>query len=66
MRPTGTVRDIVVGATVRFRSRAYADGLPPARDDIRRGKIVYINRKNRYFRVAYDCNGQTMHTCFKF
>lgn len=30
------------------------------------GRIVYINREHRYFRVEAEVNGYLLHECFKF
>lgn len=30
------------------------------------GRIVYINRDHRYFRVEAEVNGYLLHECFKF
>lgn len=30
------------------------------------GRIVYINREHRYFRVKAKVNGYALHECFKF
>ena len=66
MRPTGTIRDIVVGATVCFVPSTYTSTFPATKRDMRRGKIVYVNRDHRFFRVAYETGGYTLHQCFKF
>lgn len=61
-----------IGEKIRFRPRAFAEGLGIADRDIddRRGmvtgRVTYINRAHRFYCVAFEAGETTMHECFKF
>ena len=72
MKPTGTIRDIVVGAKITFVPASFSDY---KQDSIfgskskhykTTGVIDYVNYEHRYFRVRYECNGKILYQSLKF
>lgn len=70
MKPTGTIRDIVIGAKVKFipgflvEKKDYPEDRKQLVSVI--GTICYVNYEKRMFRAEYKLNGRTLGQSFKF
>lgn len=70
MKPTGTIRDIVIGAKVKFipgflvEKKDYPEDRKQLVSVI--GIICYVNHEHRMFRAVYKLNGRTLGQSFKF
>lgn len=72
MKPTGTIFDIVIGASVSFIPAAFIEyksdinfGPRMKRHKVT-GIITYINPEHRFFRVAYEVNRYKLGQSFKY
>lgn len=70
MKPTGTIRDIVIGAKVKFIPGFLVEkkDYPEDRKQLVSvtGTICYVNHEHRMFRAVYKLNGRTLGQSFKF
>nr|DAT75038.1 MAG TPA: hypothetical protein [Caudoviricetes sp.] len=70
MKPTGTIRDIVIGTKIKFvpgfivRNKDFPEGRKHL--FLVTGTICYVNHENRMFRAVYKLNGRTLGQSFKF